>query len=697
MADAVRARVARVPDWAWLAAIVVCSAAFRVWLVRGMPAPFIFVDELIYSELARSLAHTGTFAVRGVATTGYSILYPALLAPAYGLVDGLPRAYAAAKATNAVAMSLAAVPAWLITRRVAGRWLSLLAAVIAVAVPSMAYTATVVTENLFYPVALLFGWTLVLVLERPSAGRILALVAALAASVATRSQAIGFVGAILLAPFLLALLRRDRSVLRRFAPLLGGIVVLGVLLVVAQLARGRSLSDLLGAYSVVGEAGYDVGQVLRFWLWHVEELILYVAVVPVVALVVLLSGARQLPAAVQEHLAATIAMLATSTLVVGAFASHFASDRVQDRYLFFLAPLLVAVLAAWVELGAPRPLVPLVAGSALAVALVVAFPYTRFIGEPAKSDSLRVAAALVGEHAPRRRLVPAHRARRRARARRAVRARPRPRRVRRAACPARGLRRPFETCVVRPARRAPLGRRCALPGYPRASRVAGSTAASRAQDDVAVLWTGRADRFTVNQNEFFNRGGRRRLLHVRPTPGGIGETPVRVAADGDRAHAGRGNRRPALRLARRFRDAGRGSRGARRPRHDAVAAERPARVADPSDRPVSERHLVGPHGDLDAPSVHGRSPPRRPPLRSHALRGRLTRVLARVRGEPVARIVVPPEGTATLRVPLEPAGRRCRVRFTVTPTLVPAEVIPGNTDDRGARGHFDSFVHLEPK
>ena len=531
MADAVRARVARVPDWAWLAAIVVCSAAFRVWLVRGMPAPFVFVDELIYSELARSLAHTGTFAVRGVATNGYSILYPALLAPAYGLVDGLPRAYAAAKATNAVAMSLAAVPAWLITRRVAGRWLSLLAAVIAVAVPSMAYTATVVTENLFYPVALLFGWTLVLVLERPSAGRILALVAALAASVATRSQAIGFVGAVLLAPFLLALLRRDRSVLRRFAPLLGGIVVLGVLLVVAQLARGRSLSDLLGAYSVVGEAGYDVGQVLRFWLWHVEELILYVAVVPVVALVVLLSRARQLPAAVQEHLAATIAMLATSTLVVGAFASHFASDRVQDRYLFFLAPLLVAVLAAWVELGAPRPLVPLVAGSALAVALVVAFPYTRFIGEPAKSDSfgllplwsanahlvggsyrltvLVAALVLVALFA----LVPA-----------------------RVAYVVPLVLLAVFVVLSRPVWSGPHGVLRSgegalfqgIRGVPRGwidGRVA-------RQADVAVLWTGRADRFTVNQNEFFNRAVGDVYYTSAPTPGGIGETPVRVAADG---------------------------------------------------------------------------------------------------------------------------------------------------------------------
>ncbi|MBA3427689.1 MAG: hypothetical protein H0U07_03845, partial [Actinobacteria bacterium] len=53
MVDSVR----RVPaPWAWLAGIVVASFLLRAWLARGMVAPFIMVDELIYSELARSIA-----------------------------------------------------------------------------------------------------------------------------------------------------------------------------------------------------------------------------------------------------------------------------------------------------------------------------------------------------------------------------------------------------------------------------------------------------------------------------------------------------------------------------------------------------------------------------------------------------------------------------------------------------------------
>jgi hypothetical protein len=693
--DSWRARVARVPDWAWLTGIVVASAVVRVWLVRAMPAPFVFVDELIYSELAKSVADTGSFAVRGVPTSGYSTLYPLLLAPAYALFDALPSAYALAKATNAVAMSLAAVPAWLLTRRVAGRWPALVCAAIAVAIPSMAYTATLVTETLFYPLALLFAWTFVRVLEQPSGGRVAALAAALVAALATRSQAIGFVVAILLAPFLLALLRRDGRVLRRFAPLLGGTAALGLVVVVGQLARGRSLSDLLGAYSVVGEGGYDTGQVLRFWLWHVEELTLYVAVLPVVALVVLVWQARRLPAAVQEHLAATIAMVVTSTLVVGAFASRFASDRVQDRYLFFLAPLLVAVVAAWVELGAPRPRVPLLVGSVVALGLVAVFPYVRFVGEPAKSDTFGLiplwtanAHLLAGSYWATVLLAGLALV------------------VLLAVVPARyAIAVPVVLLGVflvlsRPVWSGPHGVLRSgegalfqgIRGVPRDwidDRVPSG-------DEVAVLWTGRADRFTVNQNEFFNRSVGRVYYTSQPTPGGIGETPVRVDADGTiRTATGAtvdapyalldGSVTPDGRVVARD-DLGTTLWRLYGPLSSLTRVDglypndtwSGATVTWKRLRCKGGRLLVGLHSD---PTLFA---------------GRLTRVTAFVRGAPVAAITVAPEGSATLRVPLAPTGGRCIVRFRVDPTRVPADVVPGSTDDRRLGAHFDSFVQEEP-
>ena len=113
--------LARVPAWAWLAGIVTVSTLVRYVLGRGTVAPWIMVDELIYSELAKSLADSGRFLIRGEATAAYGIVYPALIAPAWAIFESVPQAYAAAKAINALVMSLAAVPAYFLARRVLSR------------------------------------------------------------------------------------------------------------------------------------------------------------------------------------------------------------------------------------------------------------------------------------------------------------------------------------------------------------------------------------------------------------------------------------------------------------------------------------------------------------------------------------------------------------------------------------------------
>src|SRR4030095_16135163 len=145
----------RVPTWAWLVGIVVGSAAIRTVLAEDIVAPFVMVDEVIWSELARGIAASGEALVRGEPDTGYSVVYPVLISPAYLLFESLPRAYTAVKTENAILMSLAAVPAFFLARRVVGTGLALLAAVLAVALPSLAYTGSVMTENAFYPLFLL--------------------------------------------------------------------------------------------------------------------------------------------------------------------------------------------------------------------------------------------------------------------------------------------------------------------------------------------------------------------------------------------------------------------------------------------------------------------------------------------------------------------------------------------------------------
>ena len=691
-------RLRAVPAWGWLALIVLLSFALRAWLVRGMVAPFVMVDELIYAELAKSLAADGEMLVRGVPASGYSVLYPLAISPAFALFDDLVDAYGAAKTINALVMSLAAIPAYLLARRVASQWLSLLAAVLAVALPSLAYTGTLTTESLFYPAALVVALLLVRYLERPSWGRLAAVAAGLAAAYLTRSQALGFVPVVATAPPLLALFRRDARVLRPFLPLYV-LLVAGALAVVAlQQLRGEPLRELLGAYAVVGESGYDVGSVLRFWLWHAEELTLYVGIVPVAVLLLLLGLSRTLSPALQEHVALTAASVFWGTLVVGAFASRFASDRIQDRYLFYLAPLLLVCVLGWVAAGAPRPPALAVPAALVALALPLLFPFTRFIGEPAKSDTLGliplwtynnrlpfdsywVAVALAGAalvvlfllvDARAAVAVPLALL-----ALYAVESRP-------VWSGAHGFLRASEGALFQ-----------GIQGVPRDW----VDAAVPRGADVSVLWTGRADRFTVNQNEFFNRDVGDVLYTQAPTPGGIGERRVWIDPKGGVVRDEDG--RP-VRVLYVLAD------GTVAPDGEVVARD---------DRLGTTVWKV--NGDLVSTTTtdglydDGWS---RPELTWTRHRCRGGTLAVRISSDPslfhepqtisastesrrrvaFGTVSLAPTETATLRVPLTPTSDECVVRFAVSPTAVPAQEIPGSTDDRRLGARF-SFAYTPPE
>ena len=306
----VRARAASVPAWAWLAAIVIGSVLIRVVLARRMVAPWIMVDELIYSELAKSFAAHGHFAVRGVASHGYGFVYPVLIAPAFRLFSSVPQAYTAAKAIDSVLMSIAAVPAYFLARRVVRPGLALVVAALTVAIPSMVYTGTLMTENVFYPLFLTCALLLVLVLERPMPARVVGLLALSLLAFLTRAQAVALVPAILTAPLLL-----PRARWREFRLLYGIVLGVGALVLLYEVARGRSPLDALGAYRSATNSTYSVATVLRWFVYHLGELDLYVGVVPFAALLFLALRERAKP-----FVAAALPLVFWLVLEVAAFA-----------------------------------------------------------------------------------------------------------------------------------------------------------------------------------------------------------------------------------------------------------------------------------------------------------------------------------------------------------------------------------------
>ena len=683
----------RIPTWAWLAAIVVASTIARAILGRNLVAPFIMVDEIIWSEVARGIADAGEPLLRDEPDPGYSLVYPLLISPVYALTDGLVEAYAGVKTLNALIMSLAAVPAFFLARRVVRDGLALLAALMTIAIPSMAYTGTVMTENAFYPLFLVVALVLVLVLERPRPVRVVVLLALVGLAFATRVQTVAIAAAVLLAPLVIAVFE-GRSIGRtiaRFRWLYGIVAGAAFAVFVFQLASG----GLLGAYEPVRERSYDIGEALRYLWWHVAELSLYVLVIPLAATIVLVARARSLDARLQAFLAAAVSLTVCIVPVVALFASEF-SDRIQERNMFYVAPLFCIALLAWVERGAPRP--RLLAGAAAVVSalLVVAIPLERFIATSALTDTLMllplwslqdrigagwteiavlglaVALAVVFLVVPRRYAL---------------------------ALPLLVL--GIWILAIRPIWWGTHG----FERFSRGALFQGIRTVDRDWVDqalptgasTAMLWTGRADRLTVNQNEFFNRGLGPVYYVTAPTPGGLPETPVRIDP-------------------------------------------RTGEVTFPDGMPVRDRFLLAdssfePDGyALATDEGWGITLWRvQPPLvsavrvdglypndtwsgetvtytRRRCQPGTLTvllssdpslfvepqTVVARSSGRVVGRVNVGPYGRAHLRVPVapDPGTSECRVVYSVEPTAVPAEIPGGaNPDPRELGAHFDRFFY----
>ena len=211
---------------------------FHILLGRQIVAPWIMVDELIYSELAKSFAASAHFQIRGVTTHSFGFVYPVLIAPAWRIEHSIPAAYALAKGINSVLMSLVAIPVYFLGRRMLSSPLALIGALLAVLTPSLLYTGVIMTENAFYPLFALVMLVLVVTLERPTAGRQIGLLVLVGVAYLTRAQAVALVPAIAVAPVLLGLIDRDlRGRIRAFAPLYAILIGGAALASLATVAR----------------------------------------------------------------------------------------------------------------------------------------------------------------------------------------------------------------------------------------------------------------------------------------------------------------------------------------------------------------------------------------------------------------------------------------------------------------------------
>jgi hypothetical protein len=383
-----------------LAFLVVVSIGARIWLARKIATPWIMVDELLYSEMAKSFASTGHFLIRGVPSGIGNVAYPALISPAW-LFDPMSTTYGLAKAINVVAMTVTVVPLYLWARRLVSPPYALVAVGLVLLMPSFIYTGMLMTENAFLPAFVLAAFAFALALERPTLLRQLAAFGTILLATAVRYQGLVLLLVLPTAILLKVLLelqaeRRRRPLrflaneLRRYwisAALLAGAAVLYVLL---ELARGRGLSSGLGTYQEVARKNYSFDAARHWILLHFAELGLSVAILPVSAFLLLLGlgftrrGTRS--AAERAFLAVTAAAILWIVVEVAVFASGF-SLRIEERYMFFLAPLLFLALALWLDRGLPRPLLLTVVAAAVPAALLFALPLGSLLNISILSDT----------------------------------------------------------------------------------------------------------------------------------------------------------------------------------------------------------------------------------------------------------------------------------------------------------------------
>ena len=374
------ARATAVPARLVLAGIVAVSFVVRFVAALGHTTPLYFPDEYIYSAIGRSVAESGKPLIRGHSAHFPAMLEPLLAAPFWVFQDPAV-AYRLTQAENALAMSLAAVPVYLLVRRLGGdAWAGLAGAALTVASPDLFFSSFVLADAIAYPLVLGTVYAGVRALARPSRGAQLGFAALAVLASFARIQYV-FLPLVFLLAALVVERGSARAAARRFRLSLG--------LYAAPLALGAAVGPkrLLGYYAGIANFSVRPGAAAH-WLGADAMMLAYaagLALVPgaVAGLVVALRRPR------------TREECAFAALAAGLFAALFAealayatngSARFQERYLMVLLPLVFPAFLLWLRRGQPGARVVAVVALGF-LALSARVPLSGYTIGDAKQDS----------------------------------------------------------------------------------------------------------------------------------------------------------------------------------------------------------------------------------------------------------------------------------------------------------------------
>ncbi|MEO8289489.1 MAG: hypothetical protein ABI649_00655 [Gaiellaceae bacterium] len=362
--------------------IVTASAigrAFTSWL---RDTPIYFPDEYIYSEIGRSIAEHGRPLVRGSSAHFPALLQPLLTAPAW-LFDDVATSFRVIQTLNAVVMSLAAVAVFWLARRLGlGAWLSVGMAAFAVAIPDMFYAAWLLADPFAYPLVLGAIGAATAAFARPTRRTQIAFVVLAGLATLARVQFVVLPACFILATVGIGL--RERRVRAAFAEqrLVFGLFALALLPLV-----DAGPQAILGYYENVLNLDLTPGPILK-WAGADGMLMLYSSgwVLAPGALLGL-AYAMGRPRSRAELAFGLFALLfSIATIFQAALYAANGAERIQERYFFYLLPLIALLFGLYATRGFPHR-VPhaLVAGGILALSARV--PLAGFSAAEGKSNS----------------------------------------------------------------------------------------------------------------------------------------------------------------------------------------------------------------------------------------------------------------------------------------------------------------------
>lgn len=359
------------------------AAAFSLRVVEFEP------DEIGYTHLAIGIANSlSPFTTSYGGASRLNQLYPLLIAPIWGSFNNVT-AFRITHAWNALIMASAAIPTYLLAREVVTRrWAAYLAAALVAAAPWLTISTSQLTEVAAYPAC---AWALLAMqraLAKPSVWRDLVALLAIALATYGRLQLILLAPVLVMAMLLhelgysltaggdrLARLREGGRRMVRGHILLTGAALVGLLAGVPLLLSG-TLASTFGFYGntlsgiTLGSATFDLARS------YVTFMALGLAALPVALAIGFSLDALVAPVSRTAHAFASLTVITGVALIlqVAEVSVRFNGSTLQERYSFYIVPLLVVGMCAALLLSR-NPARTVLIGTLVLAALVCTTSY----------------------------------------------------------------------------------------------------------------------------------------------------------------------------------------------------------------------------------------------------------------------------------------------------------------------------------